>query len=371
MGGSPVAGRRVLATVAGVLLAAGCASGVPSTTPSPTVPSPTSQARPIAPSADLPEGLREIHLAGGCFWGVEAYMERIDGVVDAVSGYANGTTENPSYEDLHRGSGHAETVRVWYDPGLVALDDLLLYFVRIIDPTSLNRQGPDSGEQYRTGVYWVVEADRPVIEERLAQVQEEYDEPVVVEVEPLRQFFPAEDHHQDHLAKNPGGYCHIDLSLAEEPLIRAADFPRPDEEGLRERLTDLQYRVTQEDRTERAFDNLYDGLFDPGIYVDVATGEPLFSSRDKFHSGTGWPSFTRPVVPYVVTHHPDGDPPPSGAEVRSRAGDSHLGHVFADGPEEDGGLRYCINSAALRFVPLANLEAEGYGDVVELARLAG
>lgn len=360
---------RWVPVLAAALLVGGCGTtaeppgGAPSAAASP-------DASPIAASADLPAGLREIHLAGGCFWGVEAYMERIDGVVDAVSGYANGTTEDPSYEDLHRGSGHAETVRVWYDPERLTLDDLLLYHLRIIDPTSVDRQGPDVGEQYRTGVYWTDEADREIAEYRLAQVQEEVEEPVVVEVEPLLQFFPAEEYHQDYLARNPGGYCHIDLSLAEEPLIRAADHPKPPEDELRERLTDLQFRVTQEDRTEPAFDNPYDGLFEPGIYADVVTGEPLFSSRDKFHSGTGWPSFTRPLVPYVVTHHPDSSPPPSGAEVRSRAGDSHLGHVFRDGPADDGGLRYCINSAALRFIPLENMEREGYGDVVELAGLA-
>lgn len=358
--------RRALA-LAVTLLLGGCASEPsPSSPPvAPDVSSPS--ASPLAPSSDLPPGLREIHLAGGCFWGVEAYLERLEGVADAVSGYANGNTENPSYEDLHRGSGHAETVRAWYDPEVLTLDDLLLYYPRIIDPTSVDRQGPDSGEQYRTGVYWTDPADRAVIEYRLARVQEEYAEPVAVEVEPLEQFFLAEDHHQDYLANNPGGYCHIDLTLAEEPLIRAADFPRPGEEEIRDRLTELQYRVTQEGGTEPASDNPYDGLFEPGIYVDVVTGEPLFSSRDKFRAGSGWPSFTQPLVPYVITLHPEGER--SGAEVRSRAGDSHLGHVFEDGPSDRGGLRYCINSAALRFVPEAELEAAGYAGLRELAGL--
>lgn len=316
-----------------------------------------------------PTGIEEIHLAGGCFWGVEAYLERIDGVVDVVSGYANGTTTNPTYDDVIRGSGHAETVRVRYDTARLSLDELLIAFVRIIDPTSLNRQGPDAGVQYRTGVYWSDEADEAVARYRLAQVQKAHTDPVVVEVARLEHFVEAEEYHQDYLAKNPGGYCHVDLSLAEEPLIRVADHPRPPEGELRERLTDEQYRVTQEADTERPFTNAYVDTTEPGLYVDVVTGEPLFSSVNKFHSGSGWPSFTRPLVDYVVTWHPDGWPQPSGAEVRSRSGDSHLGHVFTDGPPTEGGLRYCINSAALRFVPLDRLAAEGYGDLVGLAGL--
>lgn len=352
----------VLLGLALTMLLASCAA--------PRVPPAPVASIPTPPPAAAPAGVREIHLAGGCFWGVEAYLERIDGVVDAVAGYANGATATPSYEDVvFRATWHAETVRVRYDSARLSLDELLVAYLRIIDPTSLNRQGPDAGTQYRTGIYWVDEADQAVAEYRLAQLQKTLSAPVVVEVEPLEGFTEAEEEHQDYLRKNPGGYCHIDLALADVPLIRVADHPRLSEDELLDRLTREQYRVTQEDETERPFANEYVDTTEPGLYVDVATGEPLFSSADKFHSGTGWPSFTRPVVDYVVTYEPDGSPVPSGAEVRSRSGDSHLGHVFTDGPADRGGLRYCINSAALRFIPLDQLAAEGYGHLVQLAGL--
>lgn len=342
------------------LLLSACAGGSGGS-PASTVPPGDAASSPPGGAS----GAREVYLAGGCFWGVEAYMSRIDGIVDVVSGYANGNTENPTYEDVsHRGSGHAETVRVRYDPGEISLDEVLIYFFRIIDPTSRNRQGNDVGTQYRTGIYYLDPGDRAVIDHRIEEVQKDYAEPVVVEVEPLAQFYEAEEYHQDYLEKNPTGYCHIDLTLADEPVIRVSDYPRPPEEEIRRMLTEEQYRVTQEHATEPRFSNLYDRHFEAGIYVDVVTGEPLFSSRDKFDSGSGWPSFTRPIADYVVTHHPDVTQGMARTEVRSRAGGSHLGHVFEDGPADRGGLRYCINSAALRFVAQGDMEAEGYGDLL-------
>lgn len=315
---------------------------------------------------------RTIYLAGGCFWGVEAYFQRIKGVVDAVSGYANGRTENPSYEDvIHRNSGHAETVRVVYDADVLSLSDILQYYFRVVDPTSLNRQGNDTGTQYRSGVYYTDPAEQAVIAAALAKEQRKYAQPLVVENLPLQHFYEAEEYHQDYLLKNPGGYCHIDIRKADEPLegkaapqgkgFDAAAYRRPDDAELKKRLSPEQYRITRQNGTEYAFSHEYDRLFAPGIYVDVVSGEPLFSSADKYDAGCGWPSFTRPISPDVLTEHSDFSYNMQRTEVRSRAADSHLGHVFPDGPADKGGLRYCINGASLRFIPLDKMDAEGYG----------
>ncbi|UJF24844.1 bifunctional peptide-methionine (S)-S-oxide reductase MsrA/peptide-methionine (R)-S-oxide reductase MsrB [Suttonella sp. R2A3] len=323
---------------------------------------------------------KTIYLAGGCFWGLEAYFERIPGVVDAVSGYANGDTENPSYEDVvRRNTGHAETVAVTYDTDRLNLSEILAYYFRVIDPTSLNKQGNDRGTQYRTGVYYTDASDESIIAQAIKQEQSKYEKPIVVENEQLDGFYEAEAYHQDYLAKNPNGYCHIDVSKADIPLSKeeshaekAQDhnqsvnvdptrYKKPDEAELRQRLSAMAFDITQNSATERAFSHEYDDLFEPGIYVDVVSGEPLFSSADKYDSGCGWPSFSRPIVGEVVTEHEDNSYNMKRVEVRSRVADAHLGHVFTDGPQEAGGLRYCINGASLRFVSLANMDQEGYG----------
>nr|WP_208118829.1 bifunctional peptide-methionine (S)-S-oxide reductase MsrA/peptide-methionine (R)-S-oxide reductase MsrB [Spirabiliibacterium falconis] len=305
-----------------------------------------------------------IYLAGGCFWGLEAYFERIDGVIDAVSGYANGNTENPSYQDVIAGSGHAETVKVDYDPTKVSLSDILRRYFRVIDPTSLNKQGNDRGIQYRTGIYYTSNDERTQIEQAIAQEQKKYQQNIVVEVEPLRQFFPAEDYHQDYLQKNPNGYCHIDVSLADKPLEPEKTQSAVKKEYRAEKmgLTDRQFYITQQNGTERAFSHEYDRLFAPGIYVDIVSGEPLFSSRDKYDSGCGWPSFTRPIHQSAVVEKADHSFNMRRTEVRSHDADSHLGHVFPDGPQDKGGLRYCINGTALKFIPLAEMDAQGYSE---------
>ena len=240
-----------------------------------------------------------IYLAGGCFWGLEAYMERIQGVTDAVSGYANGKGDTTTYQLLHA-TDHAETVKVTYDPNKISLDKLLQYYFRVIDPTSINKQGNDRGRQYRTGIYYQNEQDKAVIEAALKTLQSKYQEPIQIEVEPLKNYVEAEEYHQDYLKKNPNGYCHIDIKKADEPLIDDKKYPKPSDAELKQKLTALQYDVTQGKHTERSFSNEYWDNFAPGIYVDITTGEPLFSSKDKFESGCGWPSFTKPIAAEVA-----------------------------------------------------------------------
>lgn len=307
-------------------------------------------------SADL----RDIYLAGGCFWGVEAYMERIDGIVQAVSGYANGRTESPSYQDVIKGSGHAETVHVRYDRKRIKLSTILEYFYRIIDPTSVNRQGNDRGVQYRTGIYYTDQRDLEEILPSIEALSKQYDKPLAIEVKPLENFYLAEEYHQDYLKKNPHGYCHVDLNLAKEPVVDPTQYRKPDDKELKKTLSRSAYHITQKAGTEPAFNHVYWDFFQPGIYVDITTGEPLFSSRDKYRSSCGWPSFTRPISKDVISYHEDTSYNMKRTEVRSRIGNAHLGHVFDDGPADKGGLRYCINGAALRFIPLERMQDEGY-----------
>lgn len=310
--------------------------------------------------------LRSIYLAGGCFWGIEAYVERIIGVKDATVGYANGTGEHPTYQEVVRGKrGFVETVEVTYDPERLPLSDLLEAFFKVINPTSLNKQGNDVGVSYRSGIYYVDEDDLPVINDVVANEQEKYSKAIVTEVLPLQNYYLAEEYHQDYLAKNPNGYCHVDLSVADEvnnrPIsVDPSAYTRPSDEELKSTLTDIQYKVAVKNDTERAYSNEYWDLYEPGIYVDVATGEPLFSSRDKYDSKCGWPSFTKPIDPEVITYHKDTSYNMVRTEVRSRVGDIHLGHVFDDGPADRGGKRYCINSASIRFVPQQDMAREGY-----------
>jgi peptide methionine sulfoxide reductase msrA/msrB len=308
------------------------------------------------------DSLSDLYLAGGCFWGLEAYMARIYGVYDVTSGYANGKTENPSYEDLiYRNSGHAETVHVRYDPERVDLETLLAYYFKVIDPTSLNKQGNDKGVQYRTGIYYTSDDQIDIINKHIALEQAKYTKEIVVEVEALEHYYLAEDYHQDYLEKNPNGYCHIDLFTVEDVVIKKEWYPKPSDEVLKNKLTDIQYDVTQLNKTERAFSNEFWDDFEPGIYIDVATGEPLFLSNDKYASGCGWPSFTKPINDEVIIYKEDRSFNMVRVEVRSRAGDSHLGHVFEDGPRDKGGLRFCINSASIAFVPKDQMVNEGYG----------
>ena len=304
--------------------------------------------------------MAEIYLAGGCFWGLEEYFSRIEGVEETTVGYANGQVETTSYQLIHQ-TDHAETVHLIYDEKRVSLREILLYFFRVIDPLSVNKQGNDVGRQYRTGVYYTDRADKAVIEQVFAEQEKQLGQKIAVELEPLRHYVLAEDYHQDYLKKNPGGYCHINVNDAYQPLVDPGQYEKPTDVELKEQLTEEQYQVTQHSATERPFHNAYNATFEEGIYVDVTTGEPLFFAGDKFESGCGWPSFSRPIARDVLKYYEDKSHGMERIEVRSRSGNAHLGHVFTDGPESAGGLRYCINSAALRFIPKEKMEAEGYG----------
>ena len=311
-----------------------------------------------------------IYLAGGCFWGMEQLMQSIPGVIDAQSGYANGTCEEDAdYQTVCKGTtGFRETVRVEYDPEQVSLDALLLAYFYVIDPTVENRQGNDIGSQYQTGVYYTNDSAKETVE-RIAAIERGRSEKFFVEIGPLKNYYPAEEYHQNYLEKNPNGYCHIpwaEMELFSRLRIDPGDYKKPAAESIRDKLTQEQYRVTQESGTERAFTGEFWNQFEKGIYVDVVTGEPLFSSTDKFESGCGWPAFTKPIEEPAVVELEDNSHGMRRTEVRSRAGDSHLGHVFTGDPESPNGVRYCINSASLRFVPYAKMVEEGYGYLLYL-----
>lgn len=308
---------------------------------------------------------QEIYLAGGCFWGVEAYFQRIHGVLDATSGYANGKSTQTSYQELKL-TEHAETVHIKYDPTQVTLRELLLHYFRIIDPLSVNKQGNDVGVQYRTGIYYTKVEDLPKIYEVIKEQEKIYGKPLAVEVESLKHYILAEDYHQDYLDNNPNGYCHINLSLANEPIVDSHKYQVKSDKELKETLTELQYQVTRENKTEAPFKNEYWNFDKEGIYVDITSGEPLFSSLDKFDSGCGWPSFSKTIAKEVMEYKGDNSHGMQRVEIRSRVGDAHIGHVFEDGPKDKGGLRYCVNSASVKFIPKAEMESLGYGYLLYL-----
>lgn len=303
-----------------------------------------------------------IYFAGGCFWGTEHFFKKIYGVTDTETGYANSVVDNPSYKEVCSGkTDAAETVKVVYDPRLISLGKLADLYFMTIDPTAVNQQGPDVGTQYRTGIYYTSPEQlaelTPIVEREASRHPGRF----AVEVEPLRNFYPAEEYHQDYLDKNPGGYCHLPsrlFRLAAEANRCPSRYEKPSQEELRHRLTPMQYAVTQENETEPPFRNEYWKEHRKGVYVDVTTGEPLFVSADKFDSGCGWPAFAKPIDSVSIKYVRDTSHGMNRTEVRSAVGDAHLGHVFEDGPSARGGLRYCINSAALRFIPLDSLPPE-------------
>lgn len=323
----------------------------------------------IKSNIEKKENEKEIYLAGGCFWGTQAYFDQVDGVLATEVGYANGIGENPTYEQVCTGAtGYAETTKIIYDPEKINLYQILEHYFRTINPTSLNKQGGDIGTQYRTGIYTQNLDDRQVVQDFFELVRNNYDKDIVVEDKLLKNYYAAEDYHQKYLEKNPGGYCHVDLSLVDKDS-EIMEYVKPSDEEIKDKLTKAQYEITQNSDTEMPFSSEYDNFYEKGIYVDIVTGQPLFSSTDKYDAGCGWPSFSKPIEDNGINYFEDNTIiNRRRVEVKSKSGDTHLGHVFNDGPKELGGLRYCINGASLRFIPLEKMDEEGYGkykDIVE------
>ncbi len=312
--------------------------------------------------------IKKAIFAGGCFWCMVKPFKKLDGVLEVLSGYTGGNVENPTYEEVTtQTTGHYEAVEVTYDEEKTSYRELLEVFFKSIDPIDESGQFHDRGPSYRTAVFYQNETERQIAEEYINELNKSkiFDKLIATSLIPATTFYPAEKYHQDYYLKNPIGYRMYYRGSGREKFIEE-NWGRYYKEELKKRLTPLQYRVTKESATEPPFKNEYYNNFEEGIYVDVVSGKPLFSSKDKFDSGCGWPSFSKPISDKSIKEKDDFSYGMIRTEVKSTASNSHLGHVFKDGPRELGGLRYCINSASIRFIPKSKMEEEGYGEYLNL-----
>lgn len=362
----------------------------------------TSSKQPLAMEAmSTSSPYKTAVFAGGCFWSVQKDFEKIpSGILGVVSGYTGGSSENPTYSDYTAG-GHREAVQITYDPTKVSYKDLAQYLIQHIDPTDAGGSFYDRGPEYTSAIYYENDEEKKLAENVVSSITKEnvFTKPIVTAIVPREKFWPAEEYHQDYAKKNPVQYGLYRAATGRDTFVENAwkgrditihhtttmnednttannaspsandpwkHFTKPSEDELKAKLTPMQYTVTQKEGTEAPFQNEYADNHADGIYVDIVSGEPLYSSKDKYDSGTGWPSFVKPISPDDITTRTDNGLFASRTEVRSKIADSHLGHVFNDGPTDRGGMRYCMNSAAMRFIPKEDLVKEGYGEFAHL-----